>query len=668
MIEPQPHPDEAARTLVLDSYQVLDSASEEVFDAITRTAALICGVPIALISLVDRDRQWFKSVIGLPIPELPRGISFCGHAIQGEGLFEIDDALDDPRFVDNPLVTGPPNIRYYAGMPLVGVEGLPLGTLCVIDRAPRQLSDMQRATLRQLSTVVVSLLSQRKAEAEATRRLNAVVALQSLLADADLDLDAFLGTVLSELGLGSGAASAILTVAEGDDQIVHAASGLHESAIGRRLTGGASLCGLAVATGEILITEDCRIDPRVDRAALARAGALSAAAVPLLREGVAFGAVMLMAPRIGAFGEADRQNFRLMAGLLSAAFEHRLRVDRNLTLLAERSATLDMLAEVNERFRTAMVHSPNGMALLAPGGRWIEVNDAFCRLLGYSAEELVERSFLELTHPDDIEAGVDSIARIASGETDFYRAEKRYIRKDGSAVWCLLATSAVRNSDGSLKYVISQITDIDQQKRAEEALMRAGQRLNETNRLLMMSEELAQLGHWYLSVGTGEIRWSDEIFRIHGREIDLGPPALEAALDFYHPDDRPIIAGLVFEAMATGAAFACQLRIIRPDGAIRDVSSRGQADWAADGSITGLFGVFQDITERKYNALRMAQEADRYRTLMMTAKDGIHVIDETGRLREANEAFLNLLGYSSEEAATLHWRDWAVGEALLRCG
>jgi PAS domain S-box-containing protein len=666
MIEPQPHPNEAARLAVLDSYQVLDSASEEVFDAITRTAALICGMPIATITLVDRDRQWFKSVFGLEGTEGPRATSFCGHTIHGEAILEINDALDDPRFFDNPAVTGPPSIRYYAGMPLVGVEGLPLGTLCVADRAPRHLNDMQRATLSQLSTVVISLLTQRKAEAEATRRLNAVVALQSRLADADLDLDAFLGLVLSELGPGSGAASAILTVTEGDDQIVHAASGLHESAIGRRLRGGGSLCGLAVATAEILITEDCRTDPRVDREALARAGALSAAAVPLLREGVAFGAVMLLAPRIGAFGESDRQNFRLIAGLLSAAFEHRLRVDRNLTLLAERSTTLDLLAEVNERFRTAMVYSPNGMALLAPGGRWIEVNDAFCRLLGYSAEELIERSFLELTHPDDIGAGIDSIARIASAEIDFYRAEKRYIRKDGSAVWCLLATSAVRNSDGSLKYVISQVTDIDQQKRAEEALLHASQRLNETNRLLMMGEELAQLGHWYLSVGTGEIRWSDEIFRIHGREIDLGPPALEAALDFYHPDDRPVIAGLVFEAMATGTAFACELRLIRPDGSIRDVSSRGQADRAADGAITGLFGVFQDITERKHNALRMAQEADRYRTLMMTAKDGIHVLDETGRLREANDAFLAMLGYSPEEAATLNRRDWAVGDARFR--
>lgn len=146
---------EACRVAALHSLGILDTKSEGRFDRFTRITARIFDTPIALISLVDRHRQWFKAVEGLTCNETPRNISFCGHAILGDDVFEIRNARRDPRFRDNPLVVGPPRIRFYAGAPLRGPGGHKLGTLCIIDTVPRQLSDDEKNTLQNLADIVV---------------------------------------------------------------------------------------------------------------------------------------------------------------------------------------------------------------------------------------------------------------------------------------------------------------------------------------------------------------------------------------------------------------------------------------------------------------------------------------------------------------------------------
>jgi signal transduction histidine kinase len=156
--------DEAASLAALNGLEVLDSEPEPHFDALVNAAAAVCGVPISAISLVDARRQWFKASLGLPgVTETPRELAFCAHAVLGEDLLEVPDALQDERFFDNPLVTGAPNIRFYAGMPLRVDGGPALGTLCVIDRQPRRLSSGQRDLLRQLALAVSSQLKGRAA-------------------------------------------------------------------------------------------------------------------------------------------------------------------------------------------------------------------------------------------------------------------------------------------------------------------------------------------------------------------------------------------------------------------------------------------------------------------------------------------------------------------------
>ncbi len=155
-------PDEAQRLSSLYSFDVLDTEREDVFDEIVELAANICDAPIALVSLIDQSRQWFKARIGFAASETARSVSFCAHAILQPGLFTVSDARLDARFVDNPLVTGPPHIRFYAGAPLFTEEGHGIGTLCVMDQLPRELKPQQQKALMVLRTHVLKLLDLRR--------------------------------------------------------------------------------------------------------------------------------------------------------------------------------------------------------------------------------------------------------------------------------------------------------------------------------------------------------------------------------------------------------------------------------------------------------------------------------------------------------------------------
>ena len=161
MAAPKP-PDEDDRLHELDAYDILDTPPEDSYDDIARLAAHVCDTPVALISFIDGSRQWFKAKVGTDVTETPRDIAFCAHAILKNDLMEVHDATLDERFVENPLVTVSPKIRFYAGAPLITPNGRALGTLCAIDLQPRTLTEEQRAALLSLSRVVMRELEVRR--------------------------------------------------------------------------------------------------------------------------------------------------------------------------------------------------------------------------------------------------------------------------------------------------------------------------------------------------------------------------------------------------------------------------------------------------------------------------------------------------------------------------
>ena len=153
---------EGLRLRTLRSLELLDTEPEETFDALNLLAANLCGVPMAAVTLLDADRQWFKSHHGLgEVTQTHRDVSFCAHAILQTGVFEVCNAHEDVRFADNPLVTGAPGIRFYAGAPLIYADGLELGMLCVMDRKPGRLNDIQKDQLTRLSRAVVEIIAMR---------------------------------------------------------------------------------------------------------------------------------------------------------------------------------------------------------------------------------------------------------------------------------------------------------------------------------------------------------------------------------------------------------------------------------------------------------------------------------------------------------------------------
>lgn len=193
MITAPLHPHEDDRITSLKSYDILDSLPEKDYDDITRLASEICQTPVSLISLIDDKRQWFKSAHGLDVKETPRDFAFCAHGILNPNeIFIVPDSRKDIRFADNPLVKNDPHVIFYAGVPLVNKDGYPLGSLCVIDTATKELSESQLNALKYLGKQVVTLLELRKAN-------KTLQTLKSYLEERNNELEKMADMVLKEM-------------------------------------------------------------------------------------------------------------------------------------------------------------------------------------------------------------------------------------------------------------------------------------------------------------------------------------------------------------------------------------------------------------------------------------------------------------------------------------
>ena len=298
-------PDEARRQALLDSLGLLDTAPEPVFDQITRLASRLLGFPITLFTLIDHDRQWFKSRVGLPLAETPRAHSFCAHALLQSDPMVVPDASVDERFRDNPYVTGPSHVRFYAGVPIRSLDGLPLGTLCAVDTRPRTLGAEQLLILIELAEVVAREVHYRER--------------------------------------------------------------------------------LALAGHHVV-------------------------------------------------------------------------------------ASNDALQATEARLRSIFELASVGIGLIDRDFRFLGVNPALTRILGYRIEELERLTVRDVTHPDDMPASATWFQRLRDGEIEEYAMDKRYLRRDGSLVWVSLHVSRKIDAAGEIEYFIGFINDISAQKAAEQEL------------------------------------------------------------------------------------------------------------------------------------------------------------------------------------------------------
>jgi PAS domain S-box-containing protein len=256
-----------------------------------------------------------------------------------------------------------------------------------------------------------------------------------------------------------------------------------------------------------------------------------------------------------------------------------------------------------ELFRTAMEHSAIGMAVVAPHGQFLKVNQALCRILGYTSAELRTLDFQTLTHPDDLDADLCLVKRTLGGEIDNYQMEKRYFHKHGHVVWALLNVALVRDQTGAPWHFISQIQDITERKQSEE-------KIRQSEAMMAAAERLAHFGSWELDLTNAEVdsnrlRWSDECHRLFGFEPGTVEVTNELFFSRIPPDDHELIKNAVARAIAERGVYSVEHRVMLPQGDVRHIHEQAKVVVdAATGQPLKMIGTAHDVTER----LRTMQE------------------------------------------------------------
>jgi PAS domain S-box-containing protein len=242
------------------------------------------------------------------------------------------------------------------------------------------------------------------------------------------------------------------------------------------------------------------------------------------------------------------------------------------------------------QFRDAMEFSTIGTALVSLDGRWLYTNATIRNLLGYDDAELRATTFLELTHPDDLDGDMAHVGRLLAGEIAAYELEKRYLRKDGSAVWCLLSVSLVRNEQGEPQYFISNVQDIGKRKAVELERERLMQRVT-------LAARAGQVGIWEWDLQNDELLWDAQMCAFHGVDATSEPISFATVVATIHPDDTGLMREAVAAWRAGADAVDIEFRVVHPSGEIRNLRGLGTALRGADGELLRLIGINWDVTE-----------------------------------------------------------------------
>lgn len=424
---------EAVRLEALRELQVLDTTPDAAFDDLVWLATRLCETPIALVSLVDDERQWFKARVGLDVAQTPRALEFCAHAIGQDGIFEVTDALADARFAGNAMITDALHIRFYAGAPLVGPDGHRFGTLCVMDTVPRQLDAGQREGLVRLARRASDALEVRRQRVAALAREKTLAHLLDVMPGAVITCDAagMLGEFNRTAREWTGVDPRGLAPERWAEHFcVHGADGttrlpLAQFALVRAWRGE------IVRDAEVVL----RAGGQPPRHVLASAEPVHAP------DGRLLGAVCVL---------------------------HDI---THLKVLQEQARL------ASARFEGAFASAAQGMALVGLDGRWLEVNDSLCAMLGYARDEMLQLDFQRLTHPEDLRKGLDQVDALLRGTRASYRLDKRYFHKDGRTVRVQLSVSLMRDAGGEPLHFVVQIQDDTQRHTAEQRLRESEQRL-----------------------------------------------------------------------------------------------------------------------------------------------------------------------------------------------
>lgn len=558
---------EPERLISLYNLGLLDSQPEERFDRITRLAKSYFDFPIVLISLVDKDRQWFKSTVGIEAKELPRDTSFCGHAILQEAVFRIPDARLDPRFADNPFVVGAPHIRAYYGIPLRAPDGFRVGTLCLVDHKPRHLSDEQIDALRDMAKMVEDKLA-----------LNNILRQAKLAEKRQRRLDAILKTEMD----------AIVSIKA--DGTILGANPASESLFGYELD---QLIGQSV--DQLLVKPF--FDPLNDSDHTKFEQKL--AQVSSLRE-----------ERLGI--RLNGEVFPLELSLSQIEIDGEPQMILIMRDVSERKTYEAQLSTLIERLRRSQEFAHIGSwewDMLTNQLFW---SNGAADIFGLAPEsmQLTIDEFTQRIHVDDRAMVAEAVKQCVE-ERKTYDIEHRIIRANGQEYWVQERGDVVYDEQGTPLRMLGVVIDIDAKKRAELEL-------HERRRQLKQAQKRARLGHWRANVQTGELTWSGVIYDIFGFDPKI-KPSIELFMQSIPPDDQALIEESHMQARQTGVHDVVH-RIVRPDGSVRIVHELAEMQFDKKGEPLYLIGTVQDVTELKQAEQDLLQQQSQLREAIEKAE------------------------------------------------
>jgi PAS domain S-box-containing protein len=591
---------EDRRLAALASYEILDTPAEPEFDEVAALASKICETPIAVVNLIGKGRQFFKAEVGLGVRETPLESSFCAKAILEQDFLLVPDATKDPRFDCNPLVTESPHLRFYAGALLKSDDGLPIGTVCVLDYRPRELSELQQETLKVLAKQVMAQLDLRRA-LKRERHITRERELATAASDARLRLAQEAG------GVG------LFTVEVADNVLTPTPAFC-------RLYGMPVAAQYSARDFEVLVVQD---DSHLVSTEESRKRGEPARDVEY------------------RIRRADTGELRWIARKGDIEFDEQKRPVRFVGVardITDQKLARDALSESEGRYRALFEAIDDGFCIIeffdGPHGPLsdyvhIEANYGYERQTGIA--NIVGRTLRELA-PDEADGWVDLYGGVlATGqairfERDF-RAAGRYIE-----------VSAARIEPASRKQVSVLFRDITARKRAEEAL-RVSEAYAQENvqRVQLALNAGAILGTWLWHLPTNRFTVDEAFARTFGLDLALGRDglSLEQVVQTVHPDDAAGLAEAIDEAIKRGGAYAHQYRVRRADGKYYWIEANGRVEHGPDGVPLNFPGVVIDVEQRR----AVEAERDRANAALRALNENLEhrVAERTAELVEAEE-------------------------------
>ncbi|MGH1357527.1 MAG: EAL domain-containing protein [Burkholderiaceae bacterium] len=585
--------EEFDRLRALRRLDVLDTPPEAEFDGLVKAAALVCGVPVSLISLVDADRQWFKANHGLPgVAGTPRSVSFCSHAIQGTDLMEVPDALSDPRFSENPLVLESPNIRFYAGFPLRLKDGEQVGTLCVIDHEPRELTSDQRSILNHLSTVAVQALESR----QKARGFVASEARFRALSDA------------SPLGVFGADRDGLCTYTNDRWQQIFGLSREEARGAGWRAAVHREDKARVFAEWQhcAKLSIDFDAEFRIQRA----------------DKDTVF---------VRAVACAVRDEQGALTGFVGSI--------EDITIRREQ-----------ERALSKSEWLLNETGLLANVGGWefdlkqetLVWSDQTCRIhgvkIGYSPGLSEAIDF----YAPPARATIRTAVKRAIAEGLSWDLELPLIRADDEPIW-VRAVGQVQFENGEAVRLVGAIQDITERVKQRKAL-------EDSNQRMVLATESGGIGVWEFDLNSGVMEMDSQM-----RQLYAVPTGAKIEISAWwskrlHPDDAPRIMEAMREALRSHSDYDDEFRIVLPDKRVRHIRAAARVTDSRLGESPRLIGVNWDVTELREIGAELKAQRELLHVTLESIGDAVITTDSDGMVTWLNPVAERMTGWELKQS------------------